>query len=203
MVELDPRRRAILDAAGRLFAERGVERTTTRAIAEAAGIVSGSLYHYYPHKNLILKELISENYHDLLDSYTAVHALGLNPAEELRALVRASLEVSYRHPHASEVFQAERGGLLQTEGFEFLAQASDQVKGYWIHTIKRGIESGVFRAEMPAEVIYRLIRDAVWLAARWMTTEDRTVFEEQTDQCVRLFLDGLAVPAPQATAASR
>lgn len=192
MVEVDLQRRIILDSAGKLFAERGVERTTIRAIADAAGIVLGSLYHYYPHKKLILRDLIDENLHDLLDTYGGIQEKQLDPADELRELILASLKVSYRHPHASEVYQAERDGLLQVEGFEFLAQASDRVKGFWIRTITRGIESGAFRPQIPPEVIYRLIRDTVWLAVPWMQTADRGDFEDNTRQCVRLILDGVA-----------
>lgn len=198
VLKADPRRRVILQAAGKLFAERGVERTTTRAIAEAAGIVSGSLYHYYPHKNLILQELIRENFNDLLNAYEAVVDERLDPASELRGLIRSSLEVSFRHPHASEVFQAEREGLLEQEGFEFLASASDRVKGVWIQTIERGVAAGVFLSDIPAPVVYRLIRDAVWLAIRWMATQDRTDFDRQVEQCVRLFLDGVAEPSVKA-----
>jgi AcrR family transcriptional regulator len=44
----------ILDAAARLFAERGFHRTTTRDIADAADIAEGTLYNYFTNKNDLL-----------------------------------------------------------------------------------------------------------------------------------------------------
>lgn len=47
----------IMEAAGRLFSEKGYQATTTNKIAELAGISVGSLYHYFPNKESILLEL--------------------------------------------------------------------------------------------------------------------------------------------------
>ena len=44
----------ILDAAARLFAERGFHRTTTRDIAEAADVAEGTLYNYFANKDDLL-----------------------------------------------------------------------------------------------------------------------------------------------------
>ncbi len=44
------RRDEILAIAAQLFAERGFAATTVREIADAAGILSGSLYHHFDSK---------------------------------------------------------------------------------------------------------------------------------------------------------
>lgn len=49
----------ILDAAARLFAERGFHRTTTRDIAEAADVAEGTLYNYFETKNDLLFAILS------------------------------------------------------------------------------------------------------------------------------------------------
>jgi AcrR family transcriptional regulator len=43
----------ILDAARRLFAERGYDRTTIRAVASAAGVDGGLVMHYFVSKELL------------------------------------------------------------------------------------------------------------------------------------------------------
>lgn len=47
---LDPeeRRTALLDAAERAYAERGMSRTTVSDVARAAGVTRGLVYHYFP-----------------------------------------------------------------------------------------------------------------------------------------------------------
>ena len=52
------RRAEILEAAGRLFAERGFHATSTRDICVAAGMSAGNLYHWFPSKQAIIAELL-------------------------------------------------------------------------------------------------------------------------------------------------
>jgi AcrR family transcriptional regulator len=47
----------ILDAAAAVIAEVGVEAATTNAIAERAGSSVGSLYHFFPNKDAIVRAL--------------------------------------------------------------------------------------------------------------------------------------------------
>ena len=47
----------ILEAAARMFAERGYDKVTTREIAKSVGINSASIYYYFPSKEDILTSL--------------------------------------------------------------------------------------------------------------------------------------------------
>jgi AcrR family transcriptional regulator len=53
-------RQRILEAAGQLFAAKGFEASTTRDIADAAGIASGTLFNYFATKEAILAALAAE-----------------------------------------------------------------------------------------------------------------------------------------------
>jgi len=46
---------SILEAAARIFVEKGFEATTTNAIAKHAGVSIGSLYQYFPNKLALLE----------------------------------------------------------------------------------------------------------------------------------------------------
>lgn len=52
-VKHEAKRRAILAAAAGCFARTGFDRTTVADICSAAGISSGSLFHYFPNKRAI------------------------------------------------------------------------------------------------------------------------------------------------------
>lgn len=56
----DGKRKAILEAALRVFAERGVGNTPTSAISEAAGVAEGSLFTYFTTKAELINELYAE-----------------------------------------------------------------------------------------------------------------------------------------------
>jgi AcrR family transcriptional regulator len=52
-------RQRILDAARERFTARGYEATTTRDIADAAGIANGTLFNYFASKEAILASLVA------------------------------------------------------------------------------------------------------------------------------------------------
>ena len=53
-------RRGVLDAALHLFAHHGYRATTMREIAERAGVSTGNVYHHFPDKEQIFRDLLDE-----------------------------------------------------------------------------------------------------------------------------------------------
>src|SRR5687768_3136761 len=84
-------RRTILDAARRLFAENGFDTTTTRDIARAARIASGTLFNYFATKEAIVACLAAEAMDDALANDAPDHADAETLEEALFALVAAGL----------------------------------------------------------------------------------------------------------------
>ncbi len=56
----------ILQAAQRLFARQGYNGTTTRDLAQAAGVAEGTLFRYFDNKKAILGKLVSDGWVELL-----------------------------------------------------------------------------------------------------------------------------------------
>src|SRR5437870_3145011 len=57
-LDSDERRKAIVDAAVPLFARNGFAGTTTRELAEAAGISEALLFRHFPTKRLLYREIL-------------------------------------------------------------------------------------------------------------------------------------------------
>jgi AcrR family transcriptional regulator len=102
--------RAILEAAARIFEERGIAAATTDAIAERAGVSVGSLYQYFPNKESLLATLSACH-------LLAAHA-ALLPAWELLdadapagvaipALVHAMIESHAHRPRLHRILFAD------------------------------------------------------------------------------------------------
>lgn len=58
--QAERRREQLLDTALELFAERGVDGTSVKALAQAAGVTPGLLYHYFESKEALFVALLSE-----------------------------------------------------------------------------------------------------------------------------------------------
>src|SRR5438874_10936302 len=59
-LDSDERRQAIVDAAVPLFARKGFGGTTTRELAEAAGISEALLFRHFPAKQLLYREILQQ-----------------------------------------------------------------------------------------------------------------------------------------------
>ena len=109
MRERYDRRRAevVLDSA-RVFAERGYDQTSVPELAEALGLAAGSLYHYFPSKEELLRAICDQLMDPLLEQAEALLEEPRRPAEQLRALVRLWVEHVVAHRDHMLVFQQER-----------------------------------------------------------------------------------------------
>lgn len=68
-------REQILDAASKLFVEKGFAATSTREIAEMVGIRQASLYYHFSGKDEILQELLRRSVRPSLDKVEKIKAL--------------------------------------------------------------------------------------------------------------------------------
>jgi TetR/AcrR family transcriptional regulator, cholesterol catabolism regulator len=189
------RRERILTSAAALFARKGVKATTVREIADEVGMLSGSLYHHFESKEAMVDEIITSYLEDLRTRYKAVLASDTDPRTRLHDLVVASLEVVEAHPHATEIYQNDVNYLARIERFSYLKNAGKEVQGTWLEVINAGVDLGVFRSDLDPKIIYRLMRDAVWLSVRWFKPTRDYPIARLAEECTALFLDGLAVGA--------
>jgi AcrR family transcriptional regulator len=195
-VQSTQRRTAILLAAARLFAQKGVEATTVREIARDVGVLSGSLYHHFPSKDAIAFEVVHNYLSDLLSAYREVLAHEQRPRRAFRALVAASLLAAHRHPYATDVYQRERARFIARNGPNELAAATDEVQQTWLRVLDRGQEAGEFRRDVPVWMAYRMTWDALFHSAPGAASAESTA--EHAELLASLVLDGVgtATAAP-------
>src|SRR6186713_1372870 len=91
------RRDELLRIAARLFAEKGFRATTVRDIADAAGILSGSLYHHFDSKESMVDEILSSFQEELFGQYDEILASGDDARTRLERAVRVSFDAIDRH----------------------------------------------------------------------------------------------------------
>src|SRR3954471_10999862 len=102
------RREEILDAAARLFAERGYSETDTQVLAEKLGVGKGTLYRYFPSKRDLflaaadrvmrrLRQRVDERLADIQE-----------PFERIAVGIRTFLEFCAEHPEYVELLVQER-----------------------------------------------------------------------------------------------
>ena len=174
-----------------MFAERGFKATTVRDIAQAAGMLSGSLYHHFDSKESIMDELLRAYIDELLPEYRRVVREGGPAREVLSQLVTAAFGSFERHRPAILVWQSEGVQLKEIPRFAYVAEAEAETERLWTQVIRRGIRSGEFRDGLDAKLAYRFIRDVVWMAARWYRPGGRLTVRQVAGQYLSIVLDGI------------
>jgi AcrR family transcriptional regulator len=106
------RRKQILDAATRVFAEKGFHRATIKDIARVAGIADGTIYTYFASKTEVLLGIL----HRLNESTEREQQLTLEGEQDLRSFFTTYLRqrMALLWPNA-EVFQAVLPEMLVNE----------------------------------------------------------------------------------------
>ncbi|WP_171076147.1 MULTISPECIES: TetR/AcrR family transcriptional regulator [unclassified Streptomyces] len=191
-----PERRAeLLGIAAEVFAEQGYNATTVRKIADAAGMLAGSLYYHFDSKESMLEEILRTFLTELWDGYDAVLAAPLGPRETLEALVTESFREIDRHRAAVAIYQKESRHLVTQTRFEYLLESQRRFEKTWLTTLERGVADGAFRADLDVRLTYRFVRDTVWVAASWYRPGGGHSPEEIARQYLSMVLDGIAVRA--------
>ena len=186
------RREQLLAIAARLFAEKGFKNTTVRDIADAAGILSGSLYHHFDSKESMVDEILSTFQAALFGEYDEILASGEDARTKLERAVRVSFEAIDQHPHEVAIYQNEADYLGTFDRFGYLADRNTQSRQVWVTLIEEGVRTRVLRSDLDVTLTYRFISDTVWVAVRWYRPGRGHTHTEVADQYVRILLDGIS-----------
>jgi AcrR family transcriptional regulator len=187
------RRRALLDAAVRVFARKGYHTCRVGDIAEEAGVAHGLLYHYFRSKEEVLETIFRESWSALLDATRLVEDSGDPPREQLRKTVAIVLRTWKNDPDLVRVLVREitRSAHLQKE-LDELGHAFDALE----RIVRRGQEAGEFASDidprLASYVVYGALEEILtgWVLGRLPDTDEDVARAERT--VVQLVTDGLA-----------
>lgn len=190
-IPTNSRRSELLAIAAGLFAEKGFKNTTVRDIADAAGILSGSLYHHFDSKESMVDEILRTFQEELFGQYDAILAGDLDPLAKLEQAVLVSFEAIDKHRDEVAIFQNEAAYLLTFERFAYLGDRNRQSREVWLTLLQNGIDAGVLRDDLDLELTYRFIRDTVWVAVSWYRPGGRRTHTEIAQQYLSILLEGI------------
>jgi AcrR family transcriptional regulator len=165
----EEKRRAILDAAVRVFARSGFHTSRVGDIAEEAGVAHGLLYHYFSSKDEVLETIFREHWTAVLDRVHTAEETGDDPVEQLRGIVAAMFDGWLRQPDVVRVVISE---IARTEQIGQHVGELVRPIGAIRRVIERGQARGVFRddvdASMAAVIFYGGIDELIsgWVLGR-------------------------------------
>jgi AcrR family transcriptional regulator len=172
----------ILSAALRLVGRRGVKRLGMQEVSEAAGVSRGTLYRYFPSKDLLLAGMAGYDERNFTGGLAAALAPVADPTERVQTLVAFAFDYIRMHP-ARSLFESEPEfvlgylvGHLPKLQVALLAQLGDALDRV------PAVAAGNLTREQLADVIVRLF------ASSW-------IIPEPDDRALIQSINGILRPA--------
>ena len=145
----DPTSRdAILDAAERLFAARGLAATTVKQIGAAAGVNSALLYYYFPSKDALYDAVLDRLIGGFAAGGGAVLDQHRSPPEAIRALLQWQADALFARPELPRLLARELADHGATHAQRPLTGLAARLFSRVCEVIREGQRQGVFRTDV-------------------------------------------------------
>lgn len=188
--EASDRREDIIREAARLFRAKGFKGTTTRDIAAAAGMQSGSPFYYFATKEDLLAAVMQTGMAIAAANQDRVLAQtdeDAPPARQLRALVSAHLNVLFGAGHDfMPVLMYEWPWLTDRQRQAVVAQ-KDSYEAAWMPAL-RGLHAQG-RLRVKPDVARFFIFGALNWTVHWFRSDGALSLDELTAEAMKLFVD--------------
>lgn len=188
------RRVELLHAAARLFHKQGFDATTTRDIAAAVGMHSGSPFYHFKTKNTLLYAVMEEGMRSALARQCAVLQAAAASAPDagalLRILVRSHFEVLLGPGSDFIPVMLYESRALTARQRILLARLQRDYEAVWEPVLQALCESG--RLHGPIKLVRLLIFGALNWSVKWFDARKGASLDDLSDAAVTLFLQAPA-----------
>ena len=149
------RRNELIDAAERLFNERGFEETAVSHIVQAVKVAQGTFYCYFKTKTAVLEAVVTKQIDLFMTGIQEiVEAPAMAPGTKLAKVVNSLCEVFVSGRRLQEYLNQE-SNLVMREKFRSMAHA--RLKPLMAAIIREGVAQGQFQVAHPDETAGALL----------------------------------------------
>jgi AcrR family transcriptional regulator len=183
-------RDAIADVAVKLFSEHGYTGTTMRDIAQAVGVLPGSLYAHIDSKETLLLEIVKHGIARFLAVEQLLEASVDAPETRLRAAILAHIEAVAEDPQRSlVVFHQWR--FLSEPNRASAAAMRRRYANTFVKIIDSGKSRGVFSPRLDTRIAVFTILGALNWLPEWYSPKGSASAAEIADHLADALILGL------------
>jgi len=180
----------IIDAAARVFAERGYHGASTQDIADVLGIRQASLYYYLPSKEAALEIVCTRGVEDFYKAAKAIAAGPGTPQEKLTSLIRAHVTPILDRRDFVKVFLTQRQ-FLPDERRRRIGKLAREIEQIFETVVQQGMRSGQFCSRLNPRLTSLAILGMANAVVLWYGKETFSI-EQIGSEFSALVLQGLA-----------
>jgi AcrR family transcriptional regulator len=158
--------RRVVDAAARLFCERGYSTVTMHDIATAVGLSKAGLYHHCPSKDQILADIVWLCGEILLHQLKQIEELDAPPLERLEKFVISRMETIAQYQDLFTIIWQERPYIDQAS-FGGIARSAERYRAGVRKLIESARKGGEIRSDIDAHLLMLAIDGMTGWAYIW------------------------------------
>jgi AcrR family transcriptional regulator len=150
--EREERRRTIVNAASRLFADHGFSNCDMGRIARKLKIAKGTLYLYYPSKQALFFACVDDGMQRMQTTVREASESVEDPFARLAAAMRAYLDFFLQHPQYVELMLQERAIFRRRKAASYF-EHRDAARVSWRAFYQKLIQEGRLRSDLSVDAI--------------------------------------------------
>lgn len=190
MVTVRNTRSDVVDAAGRLFAERGYHGTSMRDLGKELGLSGSSLYSHVDSKQDLLVEVVEEGAR--LFEASAQYALSTDgkAVDRFDALVTGHVDVVLDNVDVARTFLNE-ARMLDAGHRRRVIQVRDHYEGVFRSVLAQGAEDGSFRSDLDPKTSSIYVLSVLNALERWYDPTGPLDRRALATGLIRFFINGV------------
>jgi AcrR family transcriptional regulator len=188
--------RALIEAARRLWGERGYAEVSTPEIAEAAGVTRGAIYHQYADKAALFRAVIEAMDVEILERLQALVAASQpqTPADTMHAMANAWLDIA-GEPEVQQLMLLDAPSVIGWAEYREMSQRNALESAEAL--LSAAIEAGQLKPQ-PLRPLAIVLLGALDEAAMYLAgAEDPRQAREEVRAVIRDLIDGLLTGSPR------
>jgi AcrR family transcriptional regulator len=197
------KRAQLVQAAAKLFKEKGFAATTLGDVAEAVGVDRASLYYYIDNKAELLQEAVEDAQTTNLEDFLALLTSDLTPPQRVEALLANAMRSFHENYPQVFVYLQEDMTRIGSRKDPWARKMLEQTRAFeqaMIALIEDGMNTGYFRSDLDSAIVSSALWGMINWTHRWYRPEKHDP-EEVARTFAALVLGGLQAEAADSAAA--
>jgi AcrR family transcriptional regulator len=168
-----------------VFAEKGYAAASLQDVANAVGLLKGSLYHYISSKESLLYRIFQESHQQASELMAEIDELGLSPGQKLREFVRRMTLFYAKNRQRASLYFGEWRHLTGDE-HETVLKQRQEFEIYVRNIIRDAQAQGLTRDGIDVKLATRFLLTAVNGVVIWYRPEGPLPATKIADQIADL-----------------
>lgn len=192
----ESRRRAIVDAAAKVFVQKGYAAASIAEIASVAGVSDGLIYRYFDDKRALLDVVLSDYFKKIVKKLESAARSNASFAEKVHDLISQHLKSFLEDLEFCRFFVSD-----VRSANDYRGSPVQKLNRIYTRIFLRVLEEGLAEGKMKADLDPRMVRDVVFGAVEHVAwghaLRGKSIdIEDCARQLTEITLNGVTVLKP-------